>query len=154
MTPLPLWPVTALALAAALWWQGNALHKAQAHAAQLEHAQEVAWIETKNLEARYRHAAQEQDAKTKSAIAGAQVDAERASATAGRLRRDLAAYVVRNSQPAAVTGQCPTSGPAVVALAELFAGADDAAGELAAALDEARVRGMACERAYGVIEGR
>lgn len=148
MTPLPLWPIAALALAAALWWQGNALHKAQAHAAQLEHAQEVAWIETKNLEAKHRHAVTEQDTQTRAAIAVAQVDADRASAAAGRLRRDLAAYVARNSQPAAVTGQCATNNDATVVLADLFSRADDAAGELAAALDEARVRGRGCETSY------
>lgn len=151
MTPLPLWPIAALALAAALWWQGNALHKAQAHAAQLEHAQEVAWIETKNLEAKHRHAVTEQDTQTRAAIAVAQVDADRASAAAGRLRRDLAAYVSRSAQAATVAGQCPTSNAATVVLAELFAGADDAAGELAAALDEARARGHGCEAIYDAV---
>ena len=68
-----------------------------------------------------------------------------------RLQRDLADYLTQHraaAQARAAAGQCtPDTGPADL-LADLQRRADDRAGELAHIADTARVRGLACERAY------
>ena len=68
-----------------------------------------------------------------------------------RLQRDLADYLTQHRAAAiarAAAGQCaPDPGPLDL-LADLQRRADDRAGELAHIADDARVRGLACERAY------
>ncbi|QOW12262.1 hypothetical protein S96127_4431 (plasmid) [Yersinia pestis] len=52
----------------------------------------------------------------------------------------------------ATPGAGQTAGSGAVLLAELFRRADERAGELAAAADEARTRGLACENAYNALK--
>jgi hypothetical protein len=151
-----LWPVFSLVLAMFVWLQTAQLHKAQDQVAELERQQELAWAQHKNLEARYRHAITQQDQQTKSAIAAAHADAGRARAAATGLRRELAGFIEAHrhrAQTASAAGQCAPDDAASVVLAELFSRADDAAGELAAAFDEARARGLGCEASYGAVAG-
>ena len=146
-----VWPVFSLVLAMFVWLQTAQLHKAQEQVAALEHQQELAWAQHKNLEARYRHEITKQDQQTQAAIAAAHADASRARAAAVGLRRELAGFIDTHrhrAQAAAAAGQCETNDTASVVLTQLFRGADDVAGELAAALDESRARGKGCEAIY------
>jgi len=90
------------------------------------------------------------DAQT--SIAQARIDAAVAARAAGSLRQraaELATACDRGfaADPAAAAGSAPAAGPGLV-LADVFGRADNAAGELAAAYDQARAAGLACERAY------
>lgn len=87
---------------------------------------------------------------------GALADAGRARLERERLRKQLAGYAAHAANGgacpgAAAAGAGPASGAAVDVLAELFSRADDAAGELAEALDAAHARGLACERAWAAL---
>jgi hypothetical protein len=73
---------------------------------------------------------------------------------AGRLRQHVVALATR-SDPASGDSP-PTSGSQAAAgtglvLAELYAGVDREAVELAEALDRARIAGLACERSYDAL---
>lgn len=84
----------------------------------------------------------------------ARADAGRAGVERERLRKQLAAYAASGGGAcpgATVAGASPAGGSAIDVLAELFSRADDAAGALAAALDDAHARGRACERAWGAL---
>ncbi len=148
------WPFTSLALALLVWLQTIELHKSQDQATALQHQQELAWVQTKNLEARYRDAIARQDTDTKTLLAAAHADASRARAAAVGLRRELAGFIDTHrhrAQAAAAAGQCAPDDTASVVLADLFSRADDAAGELAAAFDESRARGLGCESGYEAV---
>lgn len=148
------WPLTSLALALGLWLQTVQLHKAEDHAATLQHHQELDWVQTKNLETRMRHAAAQKDKETQSAIAVAHADADRARTAAVGLRSDMARFIEahrRRAQAAAAAGQCAPDDAAAVVLADLFSRTDARAGELAAALDESHARGSGCEAIYDAI---
>lgn len=88
----------------------------------------------------------------------AMADAGSARAERDRLRKQQSAYLaaVRASSPASSAASAdgsPTASVAVDLFADLFSEADDAAGILAAALDDARAAGHACERAYDALTG-
>ena len=151
-----LWPITSLALALLAWVQIAQLHQAQQQAVTLQHQQELALVQHKNLETQYRHAITQQDQQTQAALATAHADAGRARAAAVGLRRELAGFIEAHrhrAQSASTAGQCAPDDTASVVLAELFQRADDAAGELAAAVDESRARGLGCEASYGAVAG-
>lgn len=138
------------------WPQATALRQSQDHAAELERKQELAWIETKNLEARYRHDFDQKDQQTRDVIATAHADAARARAVSAGVQRDMASFIEAHryrAQAAAAAGQCAPNDTTAMVLADLFSRADDAAGELAAAFDEARARGLGCEASYGTVAG-
>lgn len=142
-----LWPLLALALALGLYAQGQQLHQAQTHASELEHQQDLAWAQKKNLETQYRHDSEQKDKETRDTIALARDDADRARATAAGLRSDMASYLDAHrhrAQAAAAAGQCAPDDTAAVVFADLFSRADARAGELAAAFDESRARGAGC----------
>lgn len=84
----------------------------------------------------------------------AQADAAAARATADSLRdqakRLAAAAGKACSNPGTATAGRPASTTSMV-LADLFGRADQAAGDLAAAYDRARIAGLACERAYNSL---
>lgn len=148
------WPLTSLALTLGLWLQTVQLHKAEDHAAALQHQQELDWVQAKNIETRMRNDAAQKDKDTQSAIAVAHADADRARATAVGLRSDMARFIEarrHRAQSAAAAGQCAPDDTAAVVLADLFSRADARAGELAAALDESRARGGGCEAIYDAI---
>jgi len=83
----------------------------------------------------------------------AQHDAAAARAAADSLRATTDRY--RAAATAAAHPCTTTSGPATTdaihLYADLFAGADDAAGELAKAADLAHAAGLTCERAYDAL---
>ena len=85
------------------------------------------------------------------ALAAAGAGSARADLARNRLQRELADYLTQHRAAAlarAAAGQCtPDPGPLDL-LADLQRRADDRAGELAHIADDARVRGLACERAY------
>lgn len=91
------------------------------------------------------------DAKTRTDAAVR--DAAGARHERDRMRHTLAAY--RDAARAATdTGPAPaseTTPPAVDVLADLFGEVDDAAGELAAALDLAHAAGITCERSFDAL---
>ncbi|SEQ19952.1 DUF2514 family protein [Giesbergeria anulus] len=142
----PVWPLVSLALALLLWLQTAQLHQAQDQVATLELQQELGWAQKKNLETQYRHDSEQQDAQTRAALQVAHTDADRARDVAVGLRRDLAHFIdAHRTRVTAATEQCAPDDSAIVVLSDLFSRADDAAGELAAAFDEARARGLGCE---------
>lgn len=80
-------------------------------------------------------------------------DAAAADDAAGRLRQHVSRLAAQCTARGAAINTAPAAGgpPAVdpgVVLAELHGWTDQAAGELAQALDAARTAGLACERAY------
>ena len=84
----------------------------------------------------------------------ARADAAAATAAAASLRDKAKRLAARASKacsnPQATPGSEATSSPGMV-LADLFGRADQRAGELAAAYDQARAAGLACQRAYDAV---
>ena len=91
------------------------------------------------------------DTEAQAALAVADDGRARALAARNRLQHDLADYLTQHraaAQARAAADQCaPDTAPADL-LADMLRRADDRAGELAHVADTARVRGLACERAY------
>lgn len=91
------------------------------------------------------------DAKTRTDAAVR--DAAGARHERDRMRHTLAAYRAARAAPdTGPTAPSETTPPAVDVLADLFGGADDAAGELAAALDLAHAAGITCERSFDALK--
>lgn len=89
--------------------------------------------------------------ETRNRIQSAEAAARRERASAGQLRDELAAAdAERRRDPAAVT-QCAAAEAAVDLRADLFGRADEAAGELAAYAQAARIAGEQCERDYDAL---
>lgn len=89
-------------------------------------------------------------------LAVVQADASTARAAADRLHNSAEILARRLADrertcQSAPPGAGQAAGSGAVLLAELFRSADKRAGELAAAADEARTRGLACERAYDAL---
>lgn len=80
----------------------------------------------------------------------ARADARAAGATAERLRQRVATLLRDASNPALTGAGSAEPGPAVV-LSDVFTWADNRAGELAEALDAARIAGQACERSFDAL---
>lgn len=86
-------------------------------------------------------------------ISAAKADADNARADADGLH-DKAEKLARRlaererSCNSITSGGSKTNAGGAAVLSELFRRADERAGELAAALDDARIRGMSCESAY------
>ncbi|NMM75563.1 hypothetical protein B2J88_12005 [Rhodococcus sp. SRB_17] len=91
------------------------------------------------------------DGEAQAAIAAAAAGADRARTAGQRLQRELADYIAAHrarALAAAAAGQCAPENSALDLLADLQRRADDRAGELAAVADDARSRGLACERTH------
>ncbi|MBO0990978.1 DUF2514 family protein [Delftia sp. SD018] len=156
------WQLLALVLAALLLWQSvghllalRAADKARADLAAERADAAAAAAETsehyRKLEGTYRENLDTIARETGQAQARAVADADAARAAAGRLRGDLADYIIAHRAAAnarAAAGQCAPDTGALDLLAELQRRVDDRAGELARIADDARGRGSACERAY------
>lgn len=89
-------------------------------------------------------------------LAVVQADASTARAAADRLHNSAEILARRLADrertcQSAPPGAGQAAGSGAVLLAELFRSADERAGELAAAADEARARGLACEAAYDAL---
>lgn len=93
--------------------------------------------------------------ETRTALASALLDADNAARKSNSLQQQIDDYL-RNrdssTNGASVTRQCAAEATDALVLAELFRRADKRAGDLAAALDQARIAGQACERAYAVTQ--
>lgn len=156
------WQLLALVLAALLLWQGlahqvalRAADKARTDLATERAAAAAAAAETseryRKLEGIYRDNLDNIARQASQAQARVAADADAARAAAGRLRGDLADYIIAHraaAQARAATGQCAPDTDALDLLAELQRRADERAGALARIADDARGRGGACERAY------
>lgn len=128
------------------WDQAN-LATAEAQVAAVNKAVEEYKTKLANME--------KTENETKAALAAALLDADNAARKSNSLQQQIDDYL-RNrdtsTNGASVTRQCAAEATDALVLAELFRRADKRAGDLAAALDQARVAGQACERAYAVIQ--
>lgn len=153
--------VSAAVLALGAWWHLSRVHAAE-KAVHVHYAQVLADISAKTAAAATAFRATEAAWQTridKEAHDGqTRIDAARRDADGARrerdgLRADLARY--RAAARAATYPGAATAGPAASdaldLLAELFTGADAAAGELAQAADLAHAAGLTCERAYDAL---
>ena len=127
-------------------WNKQALALATAKAEALEKVRAVELRRQSDIEKVRQDAEQE--------IARAKTDAASADAASERLQQQAKRLAARASQcsgntGAAISGQ--TTDSAAVVLADLLGRADKRAGELAAAYDQARNAGLACERAYDAL---
>lgn len=156
MTPLPLWPVTALSLAAALWWQSNQRERLQADLDAIRASAIATQIMKTKIEEQSHAAIQAIDIETQRQLAYERSVSAAANHAAVGLRRDLAAIRAnaRRAQSASVTPECKAGSATTLVLSDLLGESDKIAGELAAALDEARVRGMACEASYSAVSAQ
>ncbi|MEH2922411.1 DUF2514 family protein [Samsonia erythrinae] len=109
--------------------------------------------EAREEEQRRQRAANENRKDAQNKLAAAKDDADNARATADSLHAKAERLAKRlaeseRARNAGATGGGQTGSGGAVVLAELFRRADERAGELAAALDRSRIRGLTCERAY------
>ena len=105
----------------------------------------------RTLEGTHRDQIAKIDTDAQAALAASAAGRVRAVDARNRLQRELADYLTQHRAAAiarAAAGQCAPDTSAADLLAELQRRADDRAGELAHAADNARARGLACERAY------
>jgi hypothetical protein len=115
----------------------------KAHALQAAHA----------LEQQHAQKIEEIEHETKNQLAQVQRSAASAVRAADGMRQQLATFAQRNQASDAGTAtQCEATGQRLELLAELLGELDGMAGEYAAEADGARIRGLACERAYGSVE--
>lgn len=157
------WAIVAAALVAAGFlagthWVSGRLSKAEAeHARQREQwaaERDKAQADARAEDARRVDAMQEVQRVAALSRAHDQADHRAAAAVGERVRAEARAAAARAAaaDPSPADGGAPAAGPGLV-LADLFGGADEAAGELAAALDAARTAGLACERSYDALTG-
>ncbi|WP_046059699.1 DUF2514 family protein [Paracidovorax citrulli] len=161
------WQLAALALAVLLLQQFSARHAAELDAerarsqlatdrAAAERGGRLQSEDFRHREHRIANAQEKTEAAGRGELLAARADADRARAAADRVRRDLATYIEQHRERALAAaadspaaGQCAAdSAAALDLLADLRNRADDRAGELAQTADEARIRGLTCERAY------
>lgn len=112
--------------------------------------------EARNEEQRRRNEINEIRERAALQLAVVQADANTARAAAGRLHHRAETLARRLADRertchSATPGAGQAAGSGAVLLADLFRRADERAGELAAAADEARTRGLACERSYDAL---
>ena len=157
----------ALAIAAGLgYWRGHVAGSAGVQARwnadttrqQLQDTQRALAAEqvSRTKEQELRYAAESNARQTESALADVRRAGAAADAAGNRLRQQVARLVAdAKARPVACVtgaGTPAAAGPAAIdLLAELHSRTDEAAGQLAAVADEARIRGLACERAYDAV---
>lgn len=112
--------------------------------------------EARNEEQRRQNEINEIRNRAEQQLAVVQADASTARAAADRLHNSAEILARRLADrertcQSAPPGAGPAAGSGAVLLAQLFRSADERAGKLAAAADEARTRGLACERAYDAL---
>lgn len=127
--------------------EGRALERAEWTARQRDQ------LRANENESMRRLAAQEaSERETRKRLDAAAAAVRRERAAAGELREELAAADrKRRAADPAAAGQCAAAEATVDMRTDLFGRADDAAGELAAYADAARLAGQACERAYDAL---
>jgi len=150
LSMLRLVPVWAYAIALALAWGGFQHHRATAAVNELAEVRESAYRAALIETTRRLTAQQEVTHAADLALASARADADAAALAAGRLRNAARNAASRACSATPASPGAAASAPAVV-LADVLSSADARAGELAAAVDAARVAGIACERAYEAL---
>lgn len=142
-------PIWVWFVIAALAWGGYQRHRATVAVQELADVRESAY-RTALIETTRRLTAQQEISYAAAAsLAQARADAADAAVAAGRLR-DAARAAGRRACPA-VAGASPAASAPAVVLAELYDWADGRAGDLAAAVDAARIAGTACEQSYEAL---
>ncbi|ARU06130.1 hypothetical protein CCO03_16925 [Comamonas serinivorans] len=153
--------VAAAILGLAAWWHTGQVKKAE-QAVHAHYAAVLADIRDKTATAATAFRARETQWQThieketqdgQDRIDAARRDAIGARAAADGLRADLARYraAARATQDPCAAAAGPPASDALDLLADLLTGADEAAGELAAAADLAHAAGFTCERAYDAL---
>ena len=144
--------VAAGASFAAGWYVNGLRHESQAAQASEAHALAVAEAASaaRTEEARRYDALHTIATQAQAQLDRAQSDRRRADAAARSLR-DAASIAAASCDSQTAAPSQAASAPGMV-LADVLGRADAVAGELAAAFDASRAAGIACERAYGVIE--
>lgn len=114
--------------------------------------------ESRNREAEHtmQHAISKVTQNAEQKLNSARTDADSADAAAERLRGTVTELQrrLRESQStvdSALAGKREAEARAGILLAELLKDSDKRAGEYAAAADDARIRGVACEQAYDAV---
>lgn len=120
------------------WAEASAAAEAQARTEEIRRQSEIEKVRTD---------AQDQ-------IKQATADAAVATAAADSLRDHAKRLAAKASQCAGAATGGQAANTAGLVLADVLARADQAAGELAAAYDRARIAGHACERAYDALSDR
>lgn len=143
-------PAWAYAIALALAWGGFQHHRATAAVNELAEVREAAYRAALIETTRRLTVQQEVTHAADLALAQARADADGAALAADRLRSAARNAASRACSAAPAGPGAAASAPAVV-LADVLQSADSRAGELAAAVDAARVAGIACERAYEAL---
>lgn len=138
--------------AANKYWQNKWIQRDADDATALAKRQ----TEARNEEQRRQNEINEIRNSAAQRLAVVQADASTARAAADRLHNSAEILARRLADrertcQSAPPGAGQAAGSGAVLLAELFRSADERAGELAAAADEARTRGLACERAYDAL---
>ena len=160
------WKYTAIALGLGLGF-GLLMQTLRLAEAQLETAHAQTTLQTERTAAalsalktseryrklgdKHRDEIAKNDTAAQTALAAGDARRTRAVDAHNRMQRDLADYLTQHraaAQARAAAGQCAPDPAPLDLLADLHRRADQRAGELAAAADEARTRGAACERAY------
>jgi hypothetical protein len=156
---LPLWwikPAACAAAAAALFGAGWAVNgwrlNAELERINARRAAAMARAEAEQRKQEAEWVAAQQEIAHVASLARQHAEADRRVADRAHQRLLDAARAAAGQaaqHPAAAGGGETTSGPGLL-LAELLGRADGVAGELAEAYDNARIAGLACERAYEV----
>jgi len=144
-----------LVLLAAGWqWHEASSARAELAAERLDITQQITRATTAARAEEKRRSIQIQEVQdaAHTSLQAAQADAGRARTTAERLRQHAAqlAASCTASNPAATPGSPPASAPGDL-LADMQRRLDEAAGELAAYADSARIAGQLCERSYDAL---
>lgn len=146
--------VMALGALAVLTYQLDRANDQAAHfeakaAQEKAHALQAAYA----LEQQHLKKIEEIEHDTKNQLAQVQRSAASANRAADGLRQQLTTFAQRNQASDAGTAcQCEATGQRLELLAHLFSDLDGMAGAYAQTADDARIRGLACERAYGAVK--
>ena len=159
------WMAAAIALGAVAGMQTLRLHTAQLDAAQTRTAHADTLRKIADLTAAAERAVRAEETQraqkleaiandTQKQIDAARVDAAAAARSADGLRKQLASYVAAARATSANPGTAApgeTASDALDVLADMYASANQRAGEISAYADAARLAGLACEAAYGAL---
>lgn len=163
---LPAWlPIAMVAVAAFLlaWWlqgtrwEASKAKMARAHAEQVEQwaaAANEALQSARSEEQRRAAAVEDSRAKAISDLAASNADRDRYRSVAARLRRDIdSVYRDATSRDPSLAAGGPSGAATTGMLAYMLGRAIDRAEFLAGYADHARIAGLTCERAYGLLSG-
>ena len=159
------WMASAIALGAVAGMQTLRLHTAQLDAAQTRTAHADTLRKIADLTAAAERAVRAEETQraqkleaiandTQKQIDAARIDADAAARSADSLRKHLARYVAaaRATSPGASTAApSETASDALGVLADMYASANQRAGEISAYADAARIAGLACEASFDAL---